>query len=54
MSKPITPAATVHVTVPPSGTQDYHAVVHADSGHEIVRCANAAEAVTQQARLNKL
>lgn len=54
MSKPIVNPTAVHVIVAPAPGQDYHAVVHGDSGREVVRCATAAEALKEQARLNKL
>ena len=54
MAKPIVNPTAVHVVVPPQVGQDYHAVVHADSGREIVRAATFAEAQREQARLNKL
>lgn len=56
MPQPIknsTPAVS-HLVVPPGPGQDYHAVVHADSGREVVRCANPTDAAKEQARLNKL
>lgn len=54
MAKPILNPTAVHVVTPPALGQDYHAVVHGDSGREVVRCASAAEAIREQTRLNKL
>lgn len=54
MSKPIVNATTVHVIVPPGPGQAYHAVVHADSGREVSRHPDAASAMVEQVRLNKL
>ena len=54
MSKPIVNATAVHTVVPPGPGQDYHAVVHSDSGREVSRHPDAASAKVEQARLNKL
>lgn len=54
MPKPIANATTSHVIVPPGPGQDYHAVVHADSGREVSRHASASDAMKEQLRLNKL
>lgn len=54
MAKPILNATSAHSVVPPTAGQEYHAVVHGDSGREVVRCATYAEAVKEQTRLNKL
>jgi hypothetical protein len=53
MSKPIPNSPTAHVVVSPSTTQNYYAVVSANSGHELVRCETAAQAAVEQARLEK-
>lgn len=54
MAKPIVNPTSAHTVVAPVAGQDYHSVVHSDSGREVVRCATVAEAVKEQARLNKL
>lgn len=54
MAKPILNSPSVHAIVTPTAANDYHAVVHADSGREVVRCATAIEAVKEQTRLNAL
>lgn len=54
MPQPVKNSATVHVILPLSAVQNYHAVVHADSGREISRHDTLASAMVDQARLNKL
>jgi len=54
MAKSIVNATSAHTVISPAAGQDYHAVVHSDSGREVVRCATAAEAAKEQARLNAL
>ncbi len=54
MSKPIVNPTSAHTVVPPGVGQDYHAVVHSDSGREVSRHPDAASAKVEQARLNKL
>lgn len=54
MPTPIKNFTATHTVVPPMKGQDYHAVVHGDSGREVVRCATYADAVKEQSRLNAL
>jgi hypothetical protein len=54
MPKPIVNPTSAHTVVPPMAGQDYHAVVHSDSGREVSRHLDAASAAVEQARLNKL
>jgi len=54
MPKPIVNPTSAHTVVPPMAGQDYHAVVHSDSGREVSRHLDAASAAVERARLNKL
>ena len=54
MPTPIKNPTSAHTVVPPMTGQDYHAVVHSDSGREVSRHQDAVTAAVEQARLNKL
>lgn len=54
MPTPIKNPTAIHTVVPPGVGQDYHAVVHSDSGREVSRHPDATSAKVEQARLNKL
>ena len=50
----ITAPSSPHIIVPPTpGGDNVYTVTHGDSGREIVRCADNATALKEQARLNK-